>query len=378
MKYDLIIENGYLLDPATGNKGKQVVAIKGDRIATFFKNEQAAHVVNAEGCYVFPGLIDFHTHVYEGSGFGIRSDLMLASGVTAAVDAGSTGCINFEMFYQNSMMNSKVKTKAFLNVSSIGQPGAGIDEPLNPELFQKEWIRFLVKKYKDTILGLKLRFSEHIVGDLGAKPLEETLKLAEELGVPVCVHTTNPAIEAAELVNMLRKGDIYCHVFHGTGSTLLEEDGTVKAAFLDAAKRGVIFDSANGRLNLDYKVAQQAILNKFLPDVISTDLTKMTMNFTDQVHVKNLPFVMSKYLSFGMELEDVLRAVTVTPAKLMGMEGKIGTLKEGAYADITICKIVDKRVVFIDSKGATHQGNQLIVPVLTIANGEIVYCQTDF
>ncbi|ADK16520.1 MULTISPECIES: metallo-dependent hydrolase [Clostridium] len=376
MKYDLIVRNGYLLDPATGNKGKHIVAVKDDKIADYSQDGQAIQTINAKGCYVFPGLIDFHTHIYEGSDFGVSPDLLLANGVTAAVDAGSTGCVNFEMFYKNSMMNSKLKIKAFLNVSSIGQPGAGIDEPLDPKLFQKDLIRSLIRKYKGTILGLKIRFSKNTVGGLGTKPLEETLKLAQELGVPVCVHTTNPPIDAAELVSMLRKGDIYCHIYHGTGSTLLEEDGTIKPAFLDAAKRGVIFDCANGRFNLDYKVAKQSISNKFLPDIISTDTTKVTLNVPAQV--KSLPFVMSKYLSFGMSLEDVLKTVTVNPAKLMGMEGKIGTLKKGAYADITICKIVDKKVVFSDSKGATHEGNQLIVPVLTIENGRIAYCQTDF
>jgi dihydroorotase len=376
LTYDLIIKNGYLLDPADGKNGKQTIATKGDRIMDYHQNGSSVQTIDAEGCYVFPGLIDFHTHIYEGSGFGVPPDLLLSSGVTAAVDAGSTGCVNFEAFYKNSMTRSTLKTKAFLNVSSIGQPGAGIEEPLNPELFQKDWIRFLLEKYKDTILGLKIRFSKNTVGDLGVKPLEETLKLAEELGVPVCVHATNPPIDAAELVNMLRKGDIYCHIFHGTGSTLLEEDGAIKPAFLDAAKRGVVFDCANGRFNLDSKVARQSISNKFLPDVISTDTTKASFNVPAQV--KNLPFVMSRYLSFGMDLKDILKSVTTTPAKLMGMEGKIGTLEKGSYADITICKILDKKIVFSDSKDSTIEGNKLIVPILTVADGRIVYCQTDF
>jgi predicted amidohydrolase len=376
MKYDLIIENGYLLNPADEKKSRQTVAIRGDRIVGYSQNRQAIQVINAEGCYVFPGFIDFHTHIYEGSGFGISPNLLLSNGITAAVDAGSTGCVNFEIFYKNSMMSSRLKTRAFLNVSSIGQPGAGIEEPLNPELFQRDWIGSLIKKYKNTILGLKIRFSKNTVGDLGVKPLEETLKLAEELGVPVCVHATDPPIDAAELVNMLRKGDIYCHIFHGTGSTLLREDGMIKPAFLDAAKRGVIFDCANGRFNLDSKVARQSISNGFLPDIISTDTTKVTLNVPAQV--KNLPFVMSRYLSFGMNLKDILKAVTVTPAKLMGMENKIGTLEKGAYADISICKIIDKKVVFSDSKGIKNEGKQLIVPVLTIADGKVVYCQTDF
>ena len=47
---------------------------------------------------------------------------------------------------------------------------------------------------------------------------------------------------------------------------------------------------------------------------------------------------MAKYMTMGMNLMDVLNTVTAAPAKIMGMEGKIGTLQPGADADIVILK----------------------------------------
>jgi predicted amidohydrolase len=372
--YNLIIENGYVIDPAADFEGIKTIAIKNNRIVPYDETIDAAQKINATGLYVFPGLIDFHTHVYEGSAFAVKTELLFPYGITAVVDAGTTGCINFEDFYRNTIKKSMVKIKAYLNISSIGQPGGGIEESLNPANFDVDKIAYLVNKYRDTILGIKIRFSKHLVDDFGIEPLRQTIDLARKLNVCVCVHTTNPPIDAAKLVAMLGKNDVYCHVFQGVGSTIIYEQKHVKPEFWEARKRGVVFDAANGRLNFDYNIALTAIEEEFWPAIISTDLTKLSFNTPGISAVKNLPFVMSKYLSLGMDLNAIIRAVTATPAILMGLENEIGTLKEGAMADLCICKIEDSIAEFIDSKGEIRRGDQLFIPKATIANGEIVYC----
>ena len=44
-----------------------------------------------------------------------------------------------------------------------------------------------------------------------------------------------------------------------------------------AKERGVIFDAANGRSHFSFAVARAAIADRFLPDVISSDLTVLTL-----------------------------------------------------------------------------------------------------
>ena len=57
----------------------------------------------------------------------------------------------------------------------------------------------------------------------------------------------------------------------------------------------------------------------------------------------------------------------------MGMEGKIGCLKTGAFANIAVLERRQKDIVFVDVKGKEVRGNELIIPVMTILEGEPVY-----
>ena len=80
----------------------------------------------------------------------------------------------------------------------------------------------------------------------------------------------------------------------------------------------------------------------------------------------------------GMSLNEVVRAVTQTPAKLMGMEGKIGTIKAGAFADITVMKLEDREYTFVDSYGNSLPADKIMIPQFTMKNGKTRYRQIDF
>src|SRR5262249_39546621 len=157
--------------------------------------------------------------------------------------------------------------------------------------------------------------------------------LAEQLKCGVTVHTTNPPICPAEIAALLRPGDVYCHVYQGKGETIVGPNGKVAQGVVAARQRGVRFDTANGRFNFSFRVARAAIADGFLPDIISSDLTNKTL-FGDFVF--SLPFVMMKFLAMGMTLDGVVGASTAVPARQIGMQGKIGTLAPGAFADVAI------------------------------------------
>ena len=153
-------------------------------------------------------------------------------------------------------------------------------------------------------------------------------------------------------------------------------DGTIDPGILEARKRGVIFDAANGKSNFGLATAKQALAQGFLPDIISSDLTSDKFNIPP--YAKNFPVVLSKYLTLGMSLMDVLRSATEAPAKAMGMEGQIGTLKPGAYADVVLLEEKNILVHHKDWMDEELLGNELLVPKMTICAGEIQYCATDF
>lgn len=385
MRADFIIRGGRVMDPYTAVDEIKDVVIQNTRIIDpQGEMVECDHVIDATGCIVTPGLVDFHTHIfYEGSGTCIRPDFMISQGTTAAVDAGSAGTVTYESFYKSVIAQSAVRIKSFLTTYSGGQLDFKLCEDFNPDLINFTRMERVIDQYRDNILGLKIRLSKGVVPeDKGLEYLKRVVELAEELdaklgtALRVCVHTTNSPIAARELADSLRPGDIFCHCFQGTGNTIVTEDGQIAPRILEARKRGVIFDAANGRGNFSLETARRALKAGFAPDIISTDLTLDKFNIPP--YAKNLLTVMAKYMTLGMDFMDVLKAVTAVPAGIMGMEGRIGTLKPGAYADLVILR--QKHINFVqkDYRNEELACDTLLVPQLTMCAGEINFCQTDF
>lgn len=379
MEENILITGGHVIDPKRGIDEIRDVFIKGDEIVencseTVKKNSL---IINAEGCLVLPGLIDFHAHVFfDGTDSSIPPDVgMLPNCVTTVVDGGSAGTSNYEIFRKNVIDNSLVRIKSFLNVSPIGQVTAKFNENEDPKYYDEDKIRYLFKKYSNDLLGLKVKASKENVGDLGITPVKKTLELAEELGCPMEVHTNNPFPNTIELIKFFRKGDIFAHVYHGSGSTIIGDDNHVLQEIRQARKRGVIFDAANGKSNFVLKTAKTALADGFKPDIISSDLTWLTM-FKNLAF--GLPWLMSKYLALGMNLNDIVAACTSTPARLMKMENEIGTLAPGACADVAILKPINCECNFTDIFNDSLKGEKLLLPQMTIRGGHILFRQLNF
>ncbi|MGI5174174.1 amidohydrolase family protein [Treponema sp. OMZ 840] len=376
MKRQLLIKNGTVINPLTNELTKQDILIEdGILIDISQKNNSIVKEINAEEYFVSPGWIDFHCHVfYKGSGLAINPDILLSTGVTSAVDAGTSGCANFRIFKSSIVDLSILDIKTYLNVYGSGQIDDNIREIFNKQFYKIEEIKRLFKEFFDNLLGLKIRLSNGIADDLSS--LQDVVDIARSINTQVCVHTTDPPCDMAEIADTLRPNDIFCHCYHGRGNTILTANGKIKSAILDARKRGVVFDSSNGMGNFSIKVCQAALEQNFYPDIISSDLTMDKINFSP--YAKSLPFVMSKYLSLGMPLSNIIRAVTATPARLMKMDGKIGELKSGMQADITIFKIKNYTHTHLDFVQESYKAEKLIVPVMTIKKGAIDFCCADF
>ena len=376
MESSILIRGGHVLDARQGIDAVQDVCCVGRKMSAAPGKDP--FVVDAAGCYVTPGLIDYHIHLFRGGDFfGINADILPAYGVTTALDAGSTGSLNYDLLQRTVIETSEVNVKALLNVCAFGNPGGGFHENLRAALFRRDDMARLFDRYSpDPLLGLKIRVSGDAMENCGMDDYRQTVALADELGAPLVVHIAEPFDDIDGIVDLLRPGDTVAHVFHGKGQTLLDEDGGVRPSFLAARERGVLFDVANACSNCDWRVAKKAIDQGFLPDIISTDLTQL--GHAKPHMVKNLPFVLSKFMALGMDLPSVVAAATANPAKAMGMEGRIGTLEAGANADITILELRQKPMVFTDKFGNSHTGSQVLVPVMTIHNGKFAYCSPDF
>lgn len=377
MKPDILIRNGRVMDPARGVDAVEDVAVVGDRIVRVPPGTtEAGQVIDATDCLVFPGLIDFHAHLFHsGAVTPVKPDLLLATGVTAAVDAGTSGCGNYEAFYQADIVPSHLRIKSFIHVSSGGMPDEWMPEDLNPAYFNEAAIRRVVERHRDDILGLKVRMASELCD--GIEPLEKTIAIAEKIGgLRVCVHVTNSPCTMEEIADRLRPGDVFCHMYHGRRGTILDPEGRIWPGVRRARERGVLFDSSHGKGNFSHQVALAAIKEGFWPDFITTDVGDFKIYISHWA--RSLPFLMSKHLCMGMDFEAVLRAVTVAPAKAMGLAGEIGTLAPGARADIALFKLEDRRVRYQDYFDTAYYGEKLLIPQFVICRGDYVWGAADF
>ena len=80
----------------------------------------------------------------------------------------------------------------------------------------------------------------------------------------------------------------------------------------------------------------------------------------------------SYYLHLGFSVDDVIRMMTITPAKFLHIEDRAGSLALGRDADIGVLELLDGQWQLEDSTGACQVGSQSFVPVFTIKSGRVI------
>ncbi|MFQ5827912.1 MAG: amidohydrolase/deacetylase family metallohydrolase [Candidatus Methylomirabilia bacterium] len=368
----LVLRGGELIDPHAGLRGRYDLRLRGGRVTEVGPRLPASgdHIVDVGAKLVVPGLIDQHAHCFIGaSDLGARTDAICAStGVTTFVDGGSAGAATFEGMREFVTTRTRVRILAFLNISGIGLAHLNIGELNYLPYADPDAAAAMAREHRELILGIKVRNQKEVVGEAGLEPLRRAIRAAEMAGgLRVMIHVTNPPSPLDAILELLRPGDLVSHFLNGRGHGILDEGGRVNAAVRAARERGTLFDVAHGRNHVNFPVAKAAIEQGFFPDTISSDLTSGGAAGV----VKDLPTTLSKFLNLGMPLEEVIRAATATPARVIGREGELGTLKPGAIADLAVFGLEEGEFEFHDSDGNSLRGRHRLVPTLTIKDGAI-------
>lgn len=377
----LLLKNGHVIDPYNQINHVTDILVDGGKIAKVGRvTEETDNVIDAAGCYVIPGLIDHHCHLYPLAKIGLPAEAVcFASGVTTAVDAGSTGCATYAQ-HRPFIQASKLRIKAYLNVCTTGLSSLPTLEDVDPAHWDEGAIKACFEQYGDELLGLKLRTSAPIVKELGYEPLRKTVELGEKLGVSVMVHCTNPPGEMSELLDILRPGDVMTHMYMNQGSAIVE-NGAVKDCALRARERGVVFEAADARAHFGLDVAQTAIQEDFWPDILASDLTKLSMHLRPTAF--NMAMQLSKYAALGIPFAVLIQLCTYAPAARMGMLDAIGSLTEGHAADVAVFRPLHRENIFGDrpygNEAQKHMiGETVYEPVLTLKDGDMVYRSVTF
>jgi len=366
MARDLLLEGGRVLDPSQSLNAVLDVGLRNGRIQEIgpaLDRSGYTEFLDVSGKYVCPGLIDLHGHWFEGNLYGVDPLLCLNSGVTTAVDAGSTGYSNFPHFRRTVMDHALTNLLAFIHISFMGLHAPYAEELLDLRYARPVETAAVIAKHRDRAAGVKLRMGA-MTGNHGMEALEMALTAAREAAVPLMVHISRGA-EEAEVLRRLRPGDILTHCFHGRQNRMIADQ--VIPAALEARRRGVWFDVGHGCGSFSWQTARRAFEHHFYPDTLSTDLHRYSASEPLSV---TLPQVMSKMLSIGMSLEETILKTTAVPAAILGREQAIGTLRPGSVADVLVFEVETGDFAFTDTHLEVCKGSRRILPRLVVKNGQ--------
>ena len=385
-KIDMIIRNGQVFDSVNAKFEKKDIGIHQGVFVALDEDTQSNNEVDAEGNYVVPGIIDEHAHLnLYGTIIGANADTVcIPNGITTACDGGTCGASNFEQFYMSNIIRYESTVYSYLNVSTFGNKSlCKHEEDHDPADFREDLIDSLFEKYPQVLRGLKVRMCKETLGDHGISPLHAGIEMSEHLKAkgyhcPVAIHYDDlpENVTVKELYGTMRKDDVIAHVFQTKAETIFDENGKIKDCVWDAKKRGVYMDDCHGRVHWSYPNLQNAFSQSFYPDIISSDLVRVS-EYTRPGF--SLLYAMSVNSAAGMPTEKILQSVTYTPAKSLGIEEKAGVIREGAPADVAILDIRDvKDKTFTDNYGNSISGNKLFVPLMTVKGGRTAYRQIFF
>ncbi|MBL8238773.1 MAG: amidohydrolase/deacetylase family metallohydrolase [Bryobacterales bacterium] len=370
-RYDLLLRQGHVIDPANRIDAVMDVAVAGGKIARVAANipaAQARKVIDVQGLYVTPGLIDLHAHVFGYSGSILPDDSALPAGTTTVVDAGGAGWRTFDEMLERVIKPSKTRVLSLINIVGHGMTGPAFEDNTADMDSQKTAAKILERRAY--IVGIK---TAHF-GGYGWTAIDRSIAAGGVAKVPVMVDdkilTLTGRTSKEKLLNKLRPGDMHTHVFNDRQLELIDRHtGKMQPYVEEARKRGVLFDLGHGAGSFLWPVATKAMAQGFYPDTISTDLHSSSIMTSES----DMPNCISKMLNLGMTLPDAIQRSTQAPAKVIGRFPELGTLGEGAAADIGVFRLRDGVFAMKDAWRHKNLGTRKLECLLTVRNGEMVY-----
>lgn len=317
-------------------------------------SDNADFVYDAKGKTVSAGLVDIHVHMkgIASEKFGIEPNMSsFPFGVTAVNDAGSANG-------DRALLDSfAVKNTAFVGVDIRDNHA---DFTVTEELLQK---------YGDKALGIKVYFDTTLTEVRDITPLKEICDYAKNRNLKVMVHCSHSPTSMAEIVETLSAGDILTHIYHGGENSCTENEFK---AFMIAKDKGVVMDAGfAGYVHTDFRNLEQTTKSGFLPDTISTDITCFSAYKRGGRYGMTMCMNMAK--NVGMSEEDIFKAVTSSPAKVLGKEKEWGYLGKGRCADIAVFDYTDEGFDLTDNAGNQLKSDMGYRCILTVSDGQVVY-----
>ena len=421
----LLIKNGRVLDPSVNLDRVCDVIVNDGVIADIVDSGSAKEydeVIEAEGCFVMPGLIDLHVHLRE-PGFEHKETIETGAGAAAA-GGFTTVC---------PMPNTKPSTDSPEMVEWVMNKAAEVS-PINIVPVGAVTLGQQGDEVTD-IVGMKakgaLAISEDGKSVMNAKIYRDALKLAAENDVLVMAHCEDKnlvgkgALNAGEVADKLGIQGITnavedvivardivlaaetgakLHLCHCStyGSVVLLKDakaeglavtGEVCPHHFAMTEDEITEDDANFKMNppLRSKKDVQALKEALRDDIMDVISTDHAPHHADEKAkgIAEAPFgIVGSETAVALTVTHLLEEgyltplqmaakMSTNPAKILGIDK--GTLRPGKVADITIINpteeyVIDKNTFVSKGKNTPFHGKTVRGKVkYTIVSGKVVF-----
>jgi dihydroorotase len=403
--YDLVLQGGHVICPASGIDGVMDVAIVDGKIARISADmlpSAARQAIDVSGKLVLPGLIDTHAHVYKyvTGRFGLDADTVgVHSGVTALIDQGGASCMTFPGFRHFVAEKAASRCYAFISAYLVG----GLEGHYYPSLYSPDGVDVAAtvaaaKANKDLVKGIKAHAEIGGYARWGTAVMELAARIGREADLPVYVHfgqlwalppegangvDTDSIIERTAA--LLRPGDILAHPFTRHPGGFVDKNGNVHPVIKAALDMGLKIDVGHGS-HFSYRMARIALDAGIVPHTLGADMHGYNTLVppppgTPGTHPddENHPFAgqarfsltqaMSSMLALGLTLQQVVPMVTSNAAAMAGLSEEIGALKPGMAADVSVLDDIRGRFKLQDNERNEVIAERLLMPAFCLRGG---------
>ena len=317
-KADLLIENCNIVDVVTGEIYEGSIAVKGDRIALVGEKVEAYEVFDAKGLYAVPGFIDAHAHPDFYLTLPEYSSLAVKHGTTtmfsecdAALNA--LGVEGFKLFVKWA---KECPARIYINIPYIFPQDPAVED-VNFELSYEE----LAKIAGELLVGMGEVLSWSGVIALDEQILKK-IDFAMEKNLVILGHTAGAKRNKLQAYSTIASS---CH------EAITPEEA------LEKLRSGLHLMVREGSIRSDLSIIREIKnVDKSWISLVSdgVDPKKLVEGYMDSIA--------RKAVELGLDPMEVLRMITVNPAKYYGMERDLGVIAPPRYADIVLLKNFEK------------------------------------
>ncbi len=402
--YDTLLTGGHLVDPQQGIDGVHDLAIAQGRVAAVLpagSQAVARERIDVRGKLVIPGMIDTHGHVFQyvTGRFGLEADLCgVQSGVTTLIDQGGPSCMTLPAFREYVVNAKKTRVFAYLSAYLVG----GMEGHYYPALYKPDCLDVdaTVKSAlanTDIVKGFKAHAELGGFARWGIEVMARSAEIARRAAMPLYIHFgqlwplpeqgTN-GVDAdtilAEVVPLLKAGDILAHPFTRHPGGFVDRAGKVHAIVREALDMGLKVDVGHGS-HFSYRMARIALDAGILPHTLGADMHGYNTRVpapagtpevhSDQEHMFfgqqrfSLASAMTAMLALGLPLEHVVRMVSCNVVDVFGLPRELGTLAVGHPADVSVLHDERGRWALRDNEGTELIGERLLRPAFCLSEG---------